>query len=269
MLDGFEKQEFEAPLTGGKTATHDVYSKGEGPVVVIVQELPGIGQETLRLADLFVDKGYRVVLPHLFGPLGKTSMLGNLARVFCMRREFHLFLKNGSSPIVGWLKALCQAQREKSSHDGVAVIGMCLTGNFAMSLMADDAVLASVASQPAMPFLAMGSLHMSEDEMQATRDRLDHLDKTTETPFKNGQMLALRFERDPLCKAAKFEAIDRGLNQQKHRVRQRVLPGKGHSVLTLDFVDEKGHPTREAFDEVIGYFDKAFRIERASTTCQP
>ena len=269
MLDGYRKESFTAELNGGGEVSHDVYTKGEGPTVVIIQELPGIGQETLRLADLFIAKGYQVVLPHLFGPLGRTSTLGNLARVFCMRREFHLFLKNGSSPIVGWLKALCQYQRDHSDHDGVAVIGMCLTGNFAMSLMADDAVLASVASQPAMPFLAQGALHMSEDEKQATRDRLDHLEETTDDKFKTGYMMALRFEGDPLCKAAKFEAIDRGLNRQKHRVRQRVLPGRGHSVLTLDFVDEKGHPTRQAFDEVVSYFDKAFKIKRPTTTCPP
>lgn len=257
MLDGYDKQRFQAELTGGDLAAHDVYVKGEGPVVVIIQELPGIGRETLRLADRFVDLGYRVALPHLFGPLGRISMLGNLARVFCMRREFHLFAKNGSSPIVGWLKALCQHHKHLSGNDGVAVIGMCLTGNFAMSLIADDAVLASVASQPAMPFLAQGALHMSQDEIEASRKRLDEI----------GPMLAMRFEKDPLCTALKFEAIDRGLSQEGQRVRQRVLPGKGHSVLTLDFIDQEGHPTRQAFDEVVAYFDDAFGIDRRSTTC--
>lgn len=266
MLDDYDKQWFQAELTGGRLTAHDVYVRGEGPVVVIMQELPGIGRETLRLADMFVDHGYRVVLPHLFGPLGRTSMLGNMARIFCMRREFHLFAKNGSSPIVGWLRALCRHHKHRSGRDGVAVIGMCLTGNFALSLMADEAVLASVASQPALPLLAQGALHMSQDEMAATRRRLDDLKEATEPPFGNGQMLALRFEKDPLCAARKFEAIDHGLNRQGHRVRQRVLPGKGHSVLTLDFVNEKGHPTREAFDDVVSYFDRAFKIERPPTT---
>ncbi len=262
MLDGYQKEIFTRALTDGDRVSYDVYSKGEGPVVVIMQELPGIGPETLRLADRFISYDYKVVLPHLFGPLGQTCTLGNLARVFCMRREFHLFAKNGSSPIVGWMKALCQTLRERSEYEGVAVIGMCLTGNFAMSLMADDAVLASVASQPAMPFFAQGSLHMSKDEMKATRERLDHLAKTTEPPFQNGQMMALRFEKDWMCTARKFEAIDRDLNQEADRVRQRVLPGKGHSVLTRDFKVKKGHPTREAFDEVVRYFDKSFGIKR-------
>jgi hypothetical protein len=37
------------------------------------------------------------------------------------------------------------------------------------------------------------------------------------------------------------------------------MPGKGHSVLTLDFVDEDGHPTREAFDDVLSYFERKLR----------
>jgi hypothetical protein len=38
------------------------------------------------------------------------------------------------------------------------------------------------------------------------------------------------------------------------RVQEITLPGRGHSVLTLDFVDQSGHPTREALDNVIQYF---------------
>jgi hypothetical protein len=40
----------------------------------------------------------------------------------------------------------------------------------------------------------------------------------------------------------------------------KTLPGDGHSVLTLDFVDASGHPTREALDEVLGYFSKTLRL---------
>ncbi|MEM9725145.1 MAG: dienelactone hydrolase family protein [Pseudomonadota bacterium] len=252
MLDGYEKESFEAQLTDGggparRLARHDVYLKGEGPIVVLIQELPGIGPETLRLADLFFAEGFSVALPHLFGPLGRVSMAGNTARVFCMRREFHLFAKNASSPIAGWLKALCAHLKAERGAPGVAVIGMCLTGNFALSLVADASVLAGVASQPAMPILSQSALHMSAAEIAASRDRLDQI----------GPMLALRFDKDPLCTAAKFAAIDKAFNGDAERVRTRVLPGKGHSVLTLDFVDEAGHPTREAFDEVVAYFRAA------------
>ena len=132
-----------------------------------------MAKETLTLADRFVENGYRVVLPHLFGPIGRTRAIGNFIQVFCMRREFKLFAKNQSSPIVDWLKALCT--QLKANHDvpGVAVIGMCLTGNFAISLMAEDAVLAGFASQPSLPLGSQKGLHLSDSDVQSIRKKLD------------------------------------------------------------------------------------------------
>ncbi len=244
QIADYAKSQFTTTLKTGATATHDVYERGEGKVCVIIQELPGIGQETLALADTFVDRGYKVILPHLFGPIGKVTM-GNLIRVFCMRKEFKVFAKNQSSPIVDWLKALCAKAKVDNNVSGVAVIGMCLTGNFAISLMAEDAVLAGFASQPAMPFFAQNALHMSSEDIDTIKTKLDEV----------GPMHCGRFEGDKLCTATKFDLLRRTFNEGKERIILHELPGKGHSILTLDFVDEKGHPTRKALDEVMDYFD--------------
>lgn len=236
---------FEARDHSGKSISHDVYQRGSGAPVVIIQELPGIGPETLRLADEFVARGFTVVLPHLFGPLEKISMGGNLVRVFCMRKEFSLFESKRSSPIVDWLKALCREVKTQSQHKGVGVIGMCLTGNFAISLMGDDSVLAAVSSQPSMPLMKSTELHMSEDDIDVIRKRIDN----------TVPMHAYRFAGDPLCNAKKYQAIDEAFNDNNAtRVVTHTLPGKGHSVLTIDFVDEQGHPTREALDDILTYF---------------
>ena len=236
---------FSASSHDGSAITHDVYRRGHGAPVVIIQELPGIGPETLRLADEFVARGFEVVLPHLFGPLERTSTGGNLMRVFCMRREFHLFASHGSSPIVDWLRALCRATRAQGQHRGVGVIGMCLTGNFAISLMGDDSVLAAVSSQPSMPLMKASELHMSADDIDTVRQ---HIERTA-------PMHTYRFAGDPLCNAAKFQAIDQAFNNDgTTRIVTHTLPGKGHSVLTLDFVDEVGHPTREALNDILAYF---------------
>jgi dienelactone hydrolase len=236
---------FSATCTNGQRISHDVYRHGSGAPVVIIQELPGIGPETLRLADEFVDRGFAVVLPHLFGPLEKTSIGGNLLRVFCMRREFHLFESNRTSPIVDWLKALCRDIKAQGQCKGVGVIGMCLTGNFAISLMGDDSVLAAVSSQPSMPLVKASQLHMSAADITAIRQRID----------ATAPIHAYRFDGDPMCNAAKFRAIDEAFNDKGvTRVATHTLPGKGHSVLTLDFVDQQGHPTRAALDEILAYF---------------
>jgi dienelactone hydrolase len=93
---------FASACSNGTRISHDVYRRGSGAPVVIIQELPGIGPQTLHLADELVARGFEVVLPHLFGPLEKISMGGNFLRVFCMRKEFSLFASHRSSPIVDW-----------------------------------------------------------------------------------------------------------------------------------------------------------------------
>lgn len=152
---------------------------------------------------------------------------------------------NASSPISDWLRLLCREVRDNRSVDGVGVIGMCLTGNFAITLIGDDSVLAAVASQPAMPFFKQGALHMSQTEIAISRQALE----------AKGPMRVLRFEDDPLSTVEKSDCIHRTFNDDGHeRVKEIVIPGKGHSVLTLDFVDEAGHPTREALNNVLAYF---------------
>lgn len=247
QIKAYQKSSFSAKTKKGVTLTQDVYTRGAGKIVVLIQELPGIGQATLSLADRFVERGYKVILPHLFGPIGKVSMLGNLARVFCMRKEFKVFAKNESSPIVDWLKALCASAKAEHQVSGVAVIGMCLTGNFAISLMAEEAVLAGFASQPAMPFFKQDALHMSDQEVEIIKTKLD----------KVGPMHCGRFEGDKLCTSQKFDLINRKFNTDGvERIKLHELPGKGHSILTLDFVDDAGHPTTQALNEVMEYFDE-------------
>lgn len=243
-MNDYTKNKFSSTIIRGSRITHDVYSKGDGPVVVIIQELPGIGPETLKLADNFVDQGFTVVLPHLFGPLGKINTRGNTLRVLCMRKEFRIFEQGKTSPVVDWLRALCQELKAQHKVDGVAVIGMCLTGNFAISLMADKAVLAGVASQPSLPVNDSADLHMSEQDIATIRTRLD----------KQEPMLAFRFAEDTFCKADRFKQLDKAFNDDRQRINLQTLPGKGHAVLTLDFVDELGHPTKQAFDQIIAYF---------------
>lgn len=250
-MQEYQKESFSAKLATGEERAFDVYTRGAGPVVLIVQELPGIGGATLRLADFFVQEGFTVVMPHLFGPLGRTDLLVNTMRLFCLRKEFTVFAKGKTSPVVSWLRALCQDLRQRHDTPGIAVIGMCLTGNFSMSLMADEAVLAGVASQPSLPIGDSADLHMSETEIQQIRTRLDSLPP----------MQTWRFEKDPLCKGARFDALDKAFNDDsRQRIALNVIPGKGHAVLTLDFVDEEGHPTYQARQSVLAYFKESLGV---------
>ena len=81
-----------------------------------------------------------------------------------------------------------------------------------------------------------------------------------QTYIKTNPASAAAFEGDPLCTAEKSECIHRAFNDDgTTRVQELTLAGKGHSVLTLDFVDTAGHPTRAALENVIQYFSSRLR----------
>lgn len=132
---------------------------------------------------------------------------------------------------------------------------MCFTGNFALSLMLEPAVHAPVLSQPSLPLLQKGGMHIAPDELAAVKARMEREDLT---------VLAYRFEGDRFCQAERFAAYEKALGD---RFVGRVLPDASanpeglermppHSVVTLHLVDREGEPTREALDEILAFFRK-------------
>ena len=248
QIGAFRKERFTGPV-GDTTRRFDVYVRGAGPPIVVMQELPGIGQQVLLLADKLVNAGFEVWLPHMFGPLGKISMTGNAVRVLCMQREFQLFSKHKSSAAVDWMRALCRHVRDVRGAKGVGCVGMCLTGNFALAMIADDAVLAAVASQPSLPLRDATAIHMSDAEIAASRAAID----------AKGPMRAYRFEGDPMCTGVRFAAIGKAFNDGRERVVLRTLKGADHSVFARDFVDDGTGQTAQALAEIIAYFGERLR----------
>lgn len=241
-MNGFTKQRFCGPVAG-VPKSYDVYTLGKGPPVIVMQEMPGIGPKFLSFCRKLAAEGFEVWAPHWFGLLGKTSG-ANLVRVLCMRREFNLFAKHKSGGMVDWMRALCAHVASTRKVGRVGVVGMCLTGNFAMTLIADEHVWAAVASQPSLPARTEGYLNMSDAEVAASRAALD----------AKGAMHAYRFREDPLCTGGRFDAIDAAFNDDKVRVVLNVLDGPGHSVFAGHFDDTPGSPTAKALEEVLGYF---------------
>lgn len=235
--------------------THPVYSRGAGPGVVVIHELPGLSEACIGLADEIAGHGYTVYLPLLFGQPGEWNTLKYLAHV-CISREFRLFASCGSSPVVDWLRALCRKVRADCPGKGVGVIGMCFTGNFAISMMADDAVLAPVASQPSLPFPVNAALQQHPGVAPADLDRA--LERSRE---QGVELMCLRFSHDPYVPRERYDRLQqlfgnsfRGIEIDSSPGNPRGLSPKSHSVLTRHFRDEQGHPTRQARDQVIGFF---------------
>ena len=53
----------------------------------------------------------------------------------------------------------------------VGAVGMCFTGNFALTMMLEPAMLAPVLSQPSLPLNDPAGIEIAPDEIKAVRDR--------------------------------------------------------------------------------------------------
>lgn len=235
-----------------------IYRKGDGPGVVIMHEIPGITPEVAQFARYVAEAGFSAVMPHLFGepgkPINNGYVLSGIARA-CVSREFHVLAKKESSPITDWLRALCRDVHAACGGPGVGAIGMCLTGNFALSLMVDASVMAPVLSQPSLPFgVSAGhrkALHLSDADLDVVKQRSQ----------SGCPVLGLKFTNDPLCPKERFETLRQelgegfeGIEIDSSQGNAAGIAASAHSVVTTDLVYEDGHPTKAALDRVLGFF---------------
>lgn len=148
-LDDFTRREIA--LDG---ATKTVYVAGTGPAVIVMTEMPGISPHVARFARWVRDAGFTVYMPSMFGRDGAVPDAEEGKAVFqraCVSAEFRAFAGNASSPVTQWLRALARLAHAECGGPGVGAIGMCFTGNFALTMMLEPAVLAPVLSQPSLP----------------------------------------------------------------------------------------------------------------------
>jgi dienelactone hydrolase len=253
-LDGFDEFFFDR---NGLRRT--VFRAGElgGPPILLMQELPGMTKHTLDLAHRLVADGFVVYLPLMFGtPNRPIAMVANALRL-CIQREFNFLAWHKPSPITDWLRLLCKQISAENKDRKVGAIGMCLTGRFVLSLMVEDVVIAPVMSQPGHPkgngnpkadaTLGIPACELSAAKMCAKRNDI--------------QVLGLRFENDPFCPPGRFETMERefGENFMRYDIdaslySEHDIQSKAHSVLTIDYSDKADHPTRLAYEKMIGFF---------------
>ena len=232
-----------------------VFVAGAGPAVLVMTEMPGISPHVARFARWVRDAGFTVWMPNLFGDPGRPiSIAYSISSMVkgCISAEFRAFASNASSPVTQWLRALAAHAHPRCGGKGVGAIGMCFTGNFALSMMLEPAMLAPVLSQPSLPIASASGMHIAPDELRAVTERLEREDLT---------VLAYRFAGDAFCRAQRFAAYQQALGD---RFQPRVLPDScanpdapmknPHSVVTLHLIDEHDQPTRQAVEEIIGFF---------------
>ncbi|MBO9539442.1 dienelactone hydrolase family protein [bacterium] len=266
-LDDFDPREITL-----NDVTKKVYIAGTGPAVIVMTEMPGISPHVARFSRWVRDAGFTVYMPSLFGRDGAVPGAEEGAAVFqraCVSAEFRALSANESSPVTIWLRALARLAHEECGGPGVGAIGMCFTGNFALTMMLEPSMLAPVLSQPSLPLNDPAGLNISPDELAAVRERLDREDLT---------VLAYRFEGDRFCKAQRFAAYSEALGE---RFVGRVLPDSAanpdtapffsrhvafpHSVVTAHLIDEAGQPTVAARDEILSFFKQ--RLAPSDADC--
>lgn len=255
-LDDFQPREIT--LNG---IAKRVHVAGSGPAVIVMTEMPGISPEVARFARWVRDGGFRVYMPSLFGRDGAVPGAEDGAQIFrkaCVSAEFRALAANKSSPVTVWLMALARLAHEECAGPGVGAIGMCFTGNFALTMMLEPAVLAPVLAQPTLPLNEPAGLEIAPDDLARVRDRLDREDLS---------VLAYRFAGDKFCRAERFAAYEAALGERFHG---RIIPDSAankdtapfftqhvptpHSVVTAHLIDEEGQPTIAARDEILAFF---------------
>jgi dienelactone hydrolase len=254
VLPGFDVATFTHQARG-----HDVFRAGSGPAVVVVHELPGIHPGVAEFGRRLVDAGYTVYLPSLFGRPGQPLAVGATVRSVlrvCVAREFTVFADRTSS-VAHWLRALAAKAHTECGGPGVGAIGMCFTGGFALAMAVEPSVVAPVVSQPGLPAPLTAhkrsALGLDADDLARIEERAKH----------GLCVLGLRFSNDKGCPTERFETLRRSLADSFEGIEIDSSPGnrfgiptRAHSVLTVDLVDEPGHPTRNALDRVIAFLDE-------------
>lgn len=254
-LDDFERR----TVTIEDTA-RTVLVSGAGPAVVLMPEMPGITPDLARFARWMRDAGLSVYMPSLFGVDGAyptTDAGRSVARRACVSAEFRAFAGGGTSPVASWLRGLARIAHDERGGPGVGAVGLCFTGNFALSMTLEPSVIAPVLNQPSLPLDDPGGLELDDDDATAVSERIAR-DALT--------VRAYRFENDRWCTGQRFAAYRALLGDA---FDERVIPdeaantapppfyvdvvGCAHSVVTAHLVDGEGQPTARARDEIIEF----------------
>jgi dienelactone hydrolase len=225
--------------------TRPTFTRGSGPGVIVIHEVPGITPKVVEFANEVVDAGFTVVMPQLVGEPGKAPSQGYLLRSMlqvCVAREFTTWAVGRTSPISNFLRQLARDVHEQCGGPGIGAIGMCFSGGFALGMMVDGHVAAPVLSQPSLPFAIgrkrAGDLNLSQGDLDEVRRRAE----------AGCQVLGLRFDRDRLV-GQRFETLRGLLGEAFIAVEYPSSQRSDHSVVTEQRVEDGVHRVLAFFRE--------------------
>jgi dienelactone hydrolase len=211
----------------------------------VIHEVPGITPKVITFAEEVVARGFTVVMPSLFSrPEAESTVaqsVRSIARV-CLSREFNMFALGRTSPVATWLRSLARDLHEQQGGPGVGVVGMCLTGGFALAMLADAPIAAPVLAQPATPAplgkARRADLGISSGDLESVKAKV----------ADGCQVLGLRYERDPAV-GTRFDTLRREL---------------GDNFIAVEFADRKHatlteHRQQQGVDRVLAFFEEKLK----------
>lgn len=275
ILPEDELRDFEVRTFTFDECSRRVYLQGTGPGVIVLSEMPGISPELARFARWTSQAGYSVYVPSLFGKDGavvSTSEALDIFKSTCISREFQALAAGEDRPVVRWLRQLAKQVRLETVGPGVGVIGMCFTGNFAISLMIEQDVRVAVACHPSLPLDSPDEIDLTPQETVGIRQRIE---------AEGLGILGVRFDNDRWCTKARFEKLRTSLGDGFEMLE---VPGTGanpvappffqdivgcpHGVVTAHLVDQAGSPTLKARDEIHAFLGKYLLPKAIAPACR-
>lgn len=215
-----------------------VYTSERGEKsLIVLHELPGMSRPFVDYCRGLAQEGYRVFMPLLFGE-PESRMSNQEVRAFCMTEEFKALFEArqdepDARPFTAWLLRLTREVLERSDPRRAAVIGMCMTGGFALATIAEEGVGAAVACQPAFPFFrGIRTLGLSRDERESASQRARRLTVDQGRPCLQGY----RHRWDYICRPAHLRAAKRIFGESFEGI---TIPGRGHSTVTAEPPSER------------------------------
>ena len=218
--------------------------EGELPIIVL-HELPGMTPSFIEYCQHMVKEGFKVYMPLLFKDVGSEMSTGQTIR-FCLDKEFrHLFsarAEDGSRPISNWLLHLTKHVAQECPNQKIGMIGMCLTGGFALVGLADPSVAGVICCQPSYPFFFNQSIGLTSSQREKVSDGAKRLPKPCVKGF--------RYDKDWICRKSHFNAIENLLDDAFDK---KTLPGRGHSTVTGSCLNKR------VFDEIVVFLNRQLK----------
>jgi len=247
LPDGYDSGSFEFATSLGVLTRRVVRRDAAGPTVILLHEAGGLSPSTLDVAAVLAGEGYRIVMPVLTDApwtWGKRShVIANMVRI-CVSRELAALSLGQTGAIVEWLRALADLEHNTTKRP-VAVIGMCMTGGFALGTVTCPGVKAAVMSQPSLPFV----LRIGRSDLGLSPSDLDDVKASVGT---GSCIRAMRFSRDRISPPSRLKLIQKTFPDAECRPVETTNP-KHHSVLALAVRPDAWPDLRLALDETLAF----------------